>query len=831
MPIEDDDFAQVPLGQSIQIWLAFDSYVKDLIKANPDMMEEQWFLRWKKLQPILLDESTHPQTSLLVITNKPGSTLVAAVFELLRLIPFLVHDVVVKYEERNENVVAFYIKAFDPKPLPTSAMEESENIEENDDDDDNDEDDDTEVEDGDSQGRILTQDNINEQNDDKEINESDISFANSVNDKVTAELHSMLTTYNIDNMMKTPKLIKDEYERIDEFVTKYRARIDIIKKAVIDTTKSELNNHKEAILKEIRNDARKERHNMENEVAQAFEDRIATCRKEFSEIVQSMAAKQEEAKRHMCDLADDILKKRREIEKLREEVNSTKQQVQSPKAKSTVPIRNPPRSVGSVVNPYFGSTSPASRIRGGNGNDTTRSPLSNANASHNNDDMKRVNEKYVDFEQPGGMYTLRDHEFKRNCPMLQVCKKKSDIVNIYNFLQTTASSYNIMITPFTDVKVWDKAPDSIPTTCNMYYDEFDPITVMVYQRMSSAIYEKLKKTSFLYVAKYKKIMDSRITDGFSLLYRLIESEHPKLSADVRRPAKPTIDGCDCIFDMITEYESWLDYEKISNRTYTASEQLEYILEQLKGNDKYSDAHQLLDSQYMMYKQDVRRDANAPFPTGLLLLNLDSTIATVYDSDDQSDLYGPVMNDGRNTGNATGAAQINALRGQPNMKPQNQAFYGRLYQAAEKKNWRRPVIGTFCKCCGTYGHDVYRNGCDFAAKLVQVDEFLTKNPHMTTQLLEKFKESQKKHGANRTGRSYKGAIAQKMRDNAGRRNVPLNGTIRALFDVVGDALEDEIGVQQEEEDETAVVNRVEDELAQLERNETQEEDFHDSKQQE
>ncbi len=82
----------------------------------------------------------------------------------------------------------------------------------------------------------------------------------------------------------------------------------------------------------------------------------------------------------------------------------------------------------------------------------------------------------------------------------------------------------------------------------------------------------------------------------------------------------------------------MSYKEISHHTYDNVEQLECILEQLQEEPKFKEAYTYVNNQYLMFKQDRRRDRKTPFPNELLLINLDSTIACALPDDDQSDLY-------------------------------------------------------------------------------------------------------------------------------------------------------------------------------------------------
>ena len=125
---------------------------------------------------------------------------------------------------------------------------------------------------------------------------------------------------------------------------------------------------------------------------------------------------------------------------------------------------------------------------------------------------------------------------------------------------------------------------------------------MVYQRMSAAIYEKLRKCNFTYVPKYNKIVHtSRETDGFAILYRLIESQHPNLQMEKKKPDKPAFANYKCLFDFITEYQNWLDIESISERKYNITDQLEHVLDQVKDSWKFKDAYDELNSEYLIFK--------------------------------------------------------------------------------------------------------------------------------------------------------------------------------------------------------------------------------------
>lgn len=252
--------------------------------------------------------------------------------------------------------------------------------------------------------------------------------------------------------------------------------------------------------------------------------------------------------------------------------------------------------------------------------------------------------------------------------------------------------------------------------------------------------------------------------------------------------------------------------------------------QIKDSKKFKEAYDELNSEYLIYKQAARRDSITPFPSTLLLCNLDSTISNIYSDDEQADLYGESDGDDSSTG-SNGYAVINAMKASYR-KPGNDqgAGYRRQYNNRASNSYRstnRSRINTFCKCCGSFGHDVFTNGCDFVAMFIKTDEFLTKNPNMVPKIVADYHKHQQ---ARKYNTPQKANMSQRFQNTAGKRNVKVTGAVKTLFDIVGDTLENggiELFDDEAQVDPTVrVLDRVEDlqlQSASLE----EEEFFHDT----
>lgn len=858
-----DEYTQVPVGQATTIWETFDVYINDLVKANPGVFEnDQWYKQWFSMRHILTDWSTNPEIGIAIITNNPQSDLVDAVTQILRDVPFLAADCMIQYDESDRDVISFCIHPYGNMNVNEEIERKNQNegnINKLADDNTNEEEEPTVINNNetnnnvgnDEDNNVENEEDINnndeeEDNDNKEFenNESFISYEVTEADnesEMFKDINKLFQGFKLKEIMGLPTKLKEGCKDITNVAEEVADRLDIIQQAVIKSTKATINEYKEEILNNAKNDIRQaikeEKDLMMKDIDNHFASKMAVSQRMLADIDNKIQIKLNDAKSRVIAFNNVCDQKKTELDTKRKEIEAMRVAPTTPKRITTVknPYKTPPSRTTTI--------NPTSRIRGGN-NTTPSVSSTTPNLETSTAGIAKVNEKYVEFHQPQGMYTLRDNDFKRNSPPLQICKKPSDIVHIYNALESSANSYNIMITPFNDIQVWDKAPNSIPTTCNMDFNvEEDSNLHMVYTRMSSAIYEKLRKTNFLYIPRFNKILNStRTTDGFVILYKLIESQHPNLTSEQKRPPKPTMVHNTCIYDFISEYENWLDYESISSRTYTPAEKVEYLMDQLKEDDKYEEAYKLVSSQYMIYKQDKLRNHSAPFPHSLLMSNIDSTIATVYSDDDQSILYGSVHQ--HNDNDSTNNAQVNAMNANPartrsygnsnkqrnnynnNTYDKNQHFYGRLFQSPERANWKRKPIHQWCKCCGTYGHDIFKNGCDFAAKVILVQSFLNRNPNMQRRIVESYQAVQKKNGENRNNQ---GIMAKRLQENAARRNIQVTGNVRALFDIVGETLENEGLGYEDYQDETTAEIKVIDTLEDMQVLEGQgsQDEYHDS----
>ncbi len=122
------------------------------------------------------------------------------------------------------------------------------------------------------------------------------------------------------------------------------------------------------------------------------------------------------------------------------------------------------------------------------------------------DDTKSVNQnKQVQFQRSGTFlfqynddtYELRDNDFNKHSAQLMTVTNTTDLVQYYKQLQSMSVTYNIFLKPFESLTIWNRSPNTIPSTCMFVTLGVDNNTIDAYRRMKSALYTKLTKTTFV----------------------------------------------------------------------------------------------------------------------------------------------------------------------------------------------------------------------------------------------------------------------------------------------------------------------------------------------
>ena len=145
--------------------------------------------------------------------------------------------------------------------------------------------------------------------------------------------------------------------------------------------------------------------------------------------------------------------------------------------------------------------------------------------------------------------------------------------------------------------------------------------------MSTAIY--LKLTSSDYFKSFPQALTyvraaSHTSNGFQLMYRILELVHPRLRQakggihkQVHVPLYSDVED-DSIYTFLTQYQNYLLYEKLSpeNRSYNQSEQTMFILSALRHDERLRPGINYVESVLRAYQRDSRLNPSIPFPLEL-----------------------------------------------------------------------------------------------------------------------------------------------------------------------------------------------------------------------
>ena len=78
---------------------------------------------------------------------------------------------------------------------------------------------------------------------------------------------------------------------------------------------------------------------------------------------------------------------------------------------------------------------------------------------------------------------------------------------------------------------------------------------------------------------------------------------------------------------------------------------------------------------------------------------------------------------------------------------------------------RTRLNKFCPSCGTYGHDISVNGCDFTACLLKALDYIKHNPHNLKQILDFHYQYQ---GQRRKSLQHQGTTSNCLRTMARKK---------------------------------------------------------------
>ena len=161
--------------------------------------------------------------------------------------------------------------------------------------------------------------------------------------------------------------------------------------------------------------------------------------------------------------------------------------------------------------------------------------------------------------------------------------------------------------------------------------------------MSTALH--LKLTGNDYFKSFPKALTyvqaaANNSDGFKLIYRILEIIHPRLRVSkggvhktVEAPSYSDVeDGS--IYTFMTRYKNYLLYEQLSpmSRTYNKREQTMFVLQALLPDKRFRAGLVYVEATIQAYQRDSRAHTTIPFPIDL---EIDEIAVTI---DERSDNY-------------------------------------------------------------------------------------------------------------------------------------------------------------------------------------------------
>ena len=126
---------------------------------------------------------------------------------------------------------------------------------------------------------------------------------------------------------------------------------------------------------------------------------------------------------------------------------------------------------------------------------------------------------------------------------------------------------------------------------------------------------------------------SNDSDGFKILYRIVEIIHPQLRASkggihktIKAPSYEDIED-DSTYTCITRYKNYLLYETLSTerRQYNKQEQTMYVVNALKTDVRFKEGIEYSLGAVLSCQQDSRTDPSKLYPIDI---EIDEIVATI-----------------------------------------------------------------------------------------------------------------------------------------------------------------------------------------------------------
>ena len=374
----------------------------------------------------------------------------------------------------------------------------------------------------------------------------------------------------------------------------------------------------------------------------------------------------------------------------------------------------------------------------------------------------------LEFWHQADKYYLLDKDYLKNSPRLEPPNNVNDALSIYSQIQKNALIYNIFVTPIDHVKIWDYAPNSVPTTCNLDVDD-EATFRQVYQRSAVALYTKIQTMDMKQVPIFKQLIihERNSQDGYKVLYAMLCGCHPRL-VEKSKIEPPKFDQNGNLFTFIREYSNYIECERISSRSYTDIEKLSFVIEALEADGRFEKALGSIKMRKNAHEEMVQINSKSVFPPALTLETLPYTIMQCYTPKEKSEFF------------STSSTTVPTIQAITQRQPSQ--------QRQRSSNQTRQVTNTICRSCGIAGHDVGSTGCDFATSFIMTNAYLRNNSNNKQFILSQFKQHQQNRLTNLNSRK---SLSNRIQNKAQNKRIGLSPQMRLLVDAIGEEIESEL----------------------------------------
>ena len=208
------------------------------------------------------------------------------------------------------------------------------------------------------------------------------------------------------------------------------------------------------------------------------------------------------------------------------------------------------------------------------------------------------------------------------------CSSEDNVFTFYNTLRHLAGSFNILLRPLTEITRENGVCQITPKNCINFESARDAMSTALHMKLTTNNYFD----GFPQAQTYVQAATNN-SDGFRLLYRIVEIIHPQLRASkggihksIEAPKYNDVED-DSIYTFINRYKNYLLYELLSpeQRSYNKKEQALYIVNALRTDDRFKPGVEYVDATLLSYQREIRVNKAASFPFDLDMDEIGVTI--------------------------------------------------------------------------------------------------------------------------------------------------------------------------------------------------------------